>query len=226
MQRIVVSETINRFRNGYLSKHRSSLSWRPCTVEDSLLLIDAEPALRASLHRPPEGAVQALVLHLHGGAFTAGVPQACASVADLIADAGAVVVSLDYPLAPEHPFPQPAEAAYAALNWLARQRRRLRRRQRAAGGGRRGSRRQPGRRGRDDGARPRRPGAGRRDPALAHAGRVRGHRLAAARQRRPGGLPMGGRVAPVPAARVRREPPVCRAGRLGAAGRPARRPCC
>ena len=93
--------------------------------EDPLLLIDSEPALRASLHRPRDGAAHALVLHLHGGAFTAGVPQACTSVADLISDAGAVVVSLDYPLAPEHPFPQPAEAAYAALEWLARNRRRF-----------------------------------------------------------------------------------------------------
>jgi acetyl esterase len=93
--------------------------------DDSFLLIEAEPALPASLHRPRDGAVNALVLHLHGGAFTAGVPQACASVADLIAQAGAVVVSIDYPLAPEHPFPQPAEAAYAALDWMARHRRRL-----------------------------------------------------------------------------------------------------
>ena len=93
--------------------------------DDSLLLIDAEPALRASVHRPRDGAVHALVLHLHGGAFTARLPDTCASVADLIADAGAVVVSLDYPLAPEHPFPKPAEAAYAALDWLARHRRQL-----------------------------------------------------------------------------------------------------
>ena len=64
-------------------------------------------------------------VHLHGGAFTAGAPQACMSVADLIADAGAVVVSLDYPLAPDHPFPQPAEAAHAALDWISRHRRRL-----------------------------------------------------------------------------------------------------
>jgi acetyl esterase len=93
--------------------------------DDSLLLIDAGPALPASVHRPRDGAVHALVLHLHGGAFTAGAPQACMSVADLIADAGAVVVSLDYPLAPDHPFPQPAEAAHAALDWISRHRRRL-----------------------------------------------------------------------------------------------------
>jgi acetyl esterase/lipase len=93
--------------------------------DDTLLLIDAEPALPASIHRGSERPPHALVLHLHGGAFTAGVPEDGASVADLLADAGALVVSLDYPLAPAHPFPQPVEAAYTALDWLARHRRRL-----------------------------------------------------------------------------------------------------
>jgi len=67
----------------------------------------------------------ALVLHLHGGAFVDGDLAAGSTVASVIADAGAVVVSLDYPLAPEHPFPQAAEAAHAALAWVHRNRRRL-----------------------------------------------------------------------------------------------------
>ena len=37
----------------------------------------------------------------------------------------AVVVSLEYPLAPAHPFPQAAEAGYAALSWIYRNRKRL-----------------------------------------------------------------------------------------------------
>jgi acetyl esterase/lipase len=97
------------------------------STDDQVLLIDAEPELPASLHRPPAGkAVHAVVLHLHGGAFTEGMPaQGCCTVADLLADAGAVVVSLDYPVAPAHPFPQPVEAAYRALGRVAEQRKRL-----------------------------------------------------------------------------------------------------
>lgn len=66
-----------------------------------------------------------LVLHFHGGAFVGGTLDDGAAVAGLLVDAGAAVVSLDYPLAPAHPFPEAVEAGYDALQWLARQRRRL-----------------------------------------------------------------------------------------------------
>jgi acetyl esterase/lipase len=66
-----------------------------------------------------------LVLHLHGGAFTSGDLDAGECLAQLLAEAGAVVVSLAYPLAPQHPFPQAAEAAYAALEWVYKQRSKL-----------------------------------------------------------------------------------------------------
>jgi acetyl esterase/lipase len=92
--------------------------------EASSIVVGDRPGWPAALLRP-EGEPQALVLHLHGGAFTDGVPACGCTVARLLADAGATVVSLDYPLAPEHPFPAPAEAAHAALAWMARHRRRL-----------------------------------------------------------------------------------------------------
>jgi acetyl esterase/lipase len=59
-----------------------------------------------------------LVLHFHGGAFVTGSLEAGRRVSMLLAEAGAVVVSADYPLAPAHPFPQALEAAYGALDWL------------------------------------------------------------------------------------------------------------
>lgn len=63
-----------------------------------------------------------LVLHLHGGAFTGGTLDCGAMVASLLAQAGAVVVSIDYPLALNHPFPYALTAAFAALAALYRQR--------------------------------------------------------------------------------------------------------
>jgi acetyl esterase len=59
-----------------------------------------------------------LVLHLHGGMFVSGSLEDGQSVATLLAEAGAVVVSLDYPLAPQHRFPQPLQAAFQALKWV------------------------------------------------------------------------------------------------------------
>ena len=63
-----------------------------------------------------------LVLHLHGGAFTSGDLDSGECLAQLLADAGAVVVSIAYPLAPAHPFPKAVEASHAALLWMHRER--------------------------------------------------------------------------------------------------------
>jgi acetyl esterase/lipase len=66
-----------------------------------------------------------LVLHLHGGAFTGGGLRSGECLARLLAEAGAVVVSIAYPLAPAHRFPDAVEAGYAALAWVHQQRSRL-----------------------------------------------------------------------------------------------------
>jgi acetyl esterase len=92
-------------------------------------MIDNEgaPPLLSRLYGAPRDAAEpaALVLHLHGGAFVGGDLEQGATVASLLAQAGAAVVSIAYPLAPDHPFPQAAEAAHAALSWAHRHRRRL-----------------------------------------------------------------------------------------------------
>lgn len=61
-----------------------------------------------------------LVLHLHGGSFVAGSLDNGRVVSTLLAQAGAVVASVDYPLAPQHPFPQALEAAFDVLTFIAR----------------------------------------------------------------------------------------------------------
>lgn len=63
-----------------------------------------------------------VVLHFHGGAFTSGTLDDGNPVARLLADAGALVVSIDYPLAPAHPFPAAIDVGHAALDWLQAQR--------------------------------------------------------------------------------------------------------
>ena len=59
-----------------------------------------------------------LIINFHGGGFVAGDPYQsewwCSAVAH---GAGAVVVSVDYRMAPEHPYPTPAEDCYAATVW-------------------------------------------------------------------------------------------------------------
>ena len=71
------------------------------------------------------GRVAPLVLHFHGGAFVSGDLDSGACMALLLAQVDAVVVSLAYPLAPEHRFPEAVEAGYAALEWTYKQRTKL-----------------------------------------------------------------------------------------------------
>src|SRR5258708_9464157 len=59
-----------------------------------------------------------LVLHLHGGAFQVESSECGLTVAKLLAEAGAVVVSPDYPAGREHPFPAALEIAFAVLQRL------------------------------------------------------------------------------------------------------------
>lgn len=60
-----------------------------------------------------------VVLYLHGGGYVSGSPATHLAVtARLAQEAGARLLSLDYRLAPEHPFPAALEDAWAAYWWL------------------------------------------------------------------------------------------------------------
>lgn len=60
------------------------------------------------------------VLWIHGGGLVTGHPMTYHRLCRrIVRELGAVVVSVDYRLAPEHPFPAGLEDCYAALRWLA-----------------------------------------------------------------------------------------------------------
>ena len=60
----------------------------------------------------------ALVLHLHGGAFVGGSLNTGRTVSTMLADAGAVVISADYPVAPVAPFPRALQSIFTVLKRL------------------------------------------------------------------------------------------------------------
>ncbi|GHH29104.1 alpha/beta hydrolase [Lentzea cavernae] len=66
-----------------------------------------------------QGAVPGLV-YIHGGGFIVGsVEMFDAQALKIVDELDVVIVSVDYRLAPEHPFPAPVEDCYAALQWTA-----------------------------------------------------------------------------------------------------------
>lgn len=66
----------------------------------------------------PEGTPKGVYVDIHGGGFCIGwAAQHDVANAKLAQDAGVAVVSVDYRLAPEHPFPAPAQDAEDALRW-------------------------------------------------------------------------------------------------------------
>lgn len=75
------------------------------------------------VYSPPgdvPGAGWPAMVFLHGGGWTIGsVNDYDAFVRKLVAQTDAVVVSVDYRLAPEHPFPAGVDDCYSALVWTA-----------------------------------------------------------------------------------------------------------
>lgn len=68
----------------------------------------------------PDGPLDGVVFHIHGGGFVLGAPADDDAVNDLLArTAGVAVVSARYRLAPEHPFPANLDDCLAAAVWLA-----------------------------------------------------------------------------------------------------------
>jgi acetyl esterase len=66
-------------------------------------------------YRPADGVLPALV-YFHGGGWSIGdLNSADPMCRRLAAEAGCVVISVDYRLAPEHPFPAAVEDAYAVV---------------------------------------------------------------------------------------------------------------
>ncbi len=83
---------------------------------------DGAPNVEVLLHVPAEtGALRGALLHIHGGGYIAGSAEMGVPAHRLLANSlGAVVVSVQYRLAPETRFPGAIEDCYAALAWLTR----------------------------------------------------------------------------------------------------------
>ncbi len=65
------------------------------------------------------GSALPAIVYYHGGGFVLGDLDCFDSICRALADSsGCRVVSVDYPLAPEHPFPAAVDESFAALKWI------------------------------------------------------------------------------------------------------------
>lgn len=89
-------------------------------TEDHFIKAKDGEEIRLRIYTPEgEGPFPALVYY-HGGGWVIGAVEMFEAANRIVAtEAKAVVVSVDYRLAPENPYPTPIEDCYTALEWVA-----------------------------------------------------------------------------------------------------------
>lgn len=90
------------------------------TVHDSEATLPDGTALPLRVYRPRAASgPTAVVMNFHGGGWVSGdIRQSEWWASSVAACSGATVISVEYRLAPEHPFPTPVEDCYGATLWV------------------------------------------------------------------------------------------------------------
>ncbi|WP_214731155.1 alpha/beta hydrolase [Exiguobacterium sp. s195] len=108
-----------------LEAARASMGWpnRDQTTTDiktEYLMIPSEDGdIPVRLYRPHHTEAIPAILFFHGGGFFGGTLETVENPCKLLAErANAVVLSVDYRLAPEHPFPAGLNDCYRAFEWV------------------------------------------------------------------------------------------------------------
>lgn len=115
---------IAAFRAGELATARriegTLTSKVPTSVRVRDTVIPGEHPIPIRIYTPEGDRVRAGMLFAHGGGWASGsIEAADGHCGDMAAGADAVIVSVDYRLIPEHPFPAGLDDVFAALGWLA-----------------------------------------------------------------------------------------------------------
>lgn len=94
--------------------------------QEDLEIPDGDRTIRARLYRPVGRAVAPLLVFFHGGGWEIGsIEVSERPLRRLVADSGWAVLSVEYRLAPEDPFPAGLDDCVAATVWAASERHRL-----------------------------------------------------------------------------------------------------
>jgi acetyl esterase len=116
---IAARDGFNRLRSSPLARVITGFPHRHVSIEQRELPL-ADRTLSMRVYRPfrHQDALP-LVVHFHGGGFAFGTAaQTDWLNSGVAARTPALVVSVDYRLAPEHPFPASTQDAFDAIEWL------------------------------------------------------------------------------------------------------------
>lgn len=96
-------------------------------IEREIRIPGPSGALRARVFAPRSGGAPCpVLLYIHGGGFVVMSPESHAKLTKQLAlGAGVLVVSLEYRLSPEAPYPGPLDDCVAAFRWLRKHAREL-----------------------------------------------------------------------------------------------------
>lgn len=107
------------FAERILSSGRYDSTDDGVTVEERACIAPDGHRVGLRVYRPHHLLCRGVVYHVHGGGFILGdLEMSHVRNVEIARETGAVVVAVDYRLAPEWPFPTPVEDVYGGLEWL------------------------------------------------------------------------------------------------------------
>ena len=115
---LTITRAVSMQRSNYIASTLPSVVG--VTSSDYIVTQDNDQDVVVRVYRP-EGHTQPLpsLLWIHGGGYCFGSMEGDDyTVRRMVEKIGCVVVSVDYRLAPEFPFPAPLNDCYAALTWV------------------------------------------------------------------------------------------------------------
>ena len=113
-------------KNPTMTEVKAIRAWMGCKNQDlSNGIISREEVINTthgkvpvSVYAPSPEKIEAIVVYIHGGGFYGGTTAVVENCCKLIAERGnAVVISVDYGLAPENKFPKGLNQCYEIVKW-------------------------------------------------------------------------------------------------------------
>lgn len=122
LQRVTVLADRRSGGRGSAAASYARLPEYPRKVRELTIPTSIAPA-RATVHLPPnasDGAAPPVHVNFHGGGYVMTLTELDDPLCRyLAAEAGVVVINVDYVVAPQHPFPAPPRQAYEVVRWVA-----------------------------------------------------------------------------------------------------------